>query len=60
VLTAPRGDADEPELEHGFSATRRAQGKNIKVPMPGGRLPEREVGGSAWLCGCGGAEAAAP
>jgi cobaltochelatase CobT len=45
VLTgASRAIADEPELELGFSADApSAQGKNIKVPMPGRTLPEREV-----------------
>jgi len=45
VLTgAARAIAREPEVELGFSAEApSAQGKNIKVPMPGRTLPEREV-----------------
>ena len=45
VLTgASRAIAREPEVELGFSAeTPSAQGKTIKVPMPGRTLPEREV-----------------
>ena len=45
VLTgASRAIAREPEVELGFSADApSAQGKNIKVPMPGRTLPEREV-----------------
>jgi cobaltochelatase CobT len=45
VLTgASRAIAREPEVELGFTAeTPSAQGKNIKAPMPGRTLPEREV-----------------
>jgi cobaltochelatase CobT len=49
VLTgAARAIAREPEVELGFSAEApSAQGKNIKVPMPGRTLPEREVAEAA-------------
>jgi cobaltochelatase CobT len=45
VLTgASRAIAAEPEVELGFTADMpSAQGKSIKVPMPGRTLPEREV-----------------
>jgi cobaltochelatase CobT len=45
VLTgASRAIAREPELELGFTAEApSSQGKNIKAPMPGRNLPEREV-----------------
>jgi cobaltochelatase CobT len=45
VLTgASRAIAREPEVELGFTAEApSAQGKSIKVPMPGRTLPEREV-----------------
>jgi cobaltochelatase CobT len=45
VLTgASRAIAREPEVELGFTAEAPStQGKNIKVPMPGRTLPEREV-----------------
>jgi cobaltochelatase CobT len=45
VLTgASRAIAREPEVELGFTAEApSAQGKNIKAPMPGRTLPEREV-----------------
>jgi cobaltochelatase CobT len=46
VLTgAARAIAREPELELGFTAeTPSTSGKNVKVPMPGRALAEREVG----------------
>jgi cobaltochelatase CobT len=45
VLTgASRAIAREPDLELGFTAEAPStHGKNIKVPMPGRTLPEREV-----------------
>src|SRR3954470_11485665 len=45
VLTgAARAIAREPELELAYTAEQpSAQGKNVKVPMPGRTLPEREV-----------------
>ncbi|MBA3675875.1 MAG: cobaltochelatase subunit CobT [Sphingosinicella sp.] len=45
VLTgASRAIAREPEVELGFTAEApTSSGKNIKVPMPGRSLPEREV-----------------
>ncbi|HEX8256611.1 MAG TPA: cobaltochelatase subunit CobT [Allosphingosinicella sp.] len=45
VLTgASRAIAREPELELGFTAEApSSSGKNVKVPMPGRTLPEREV-----------------
>jgi cobaltochelatase CobT len=45
VLTgAARAIAREPELELGFSAEQPSvSGRNVKVPMPGRTLPEREV-----------------
>ncbi|HEY0627259.1 MAG TPA: cobaltochelatase subunit CobT [Allosphingosinicella sp.] len=45
VLTgASRAIAREPEVELGFTADApMSSGKNIKVPMPGRSLPEREV-----------------
>ena len=45
VLTgASRAIAREPEVELGFTTdAASAQGKSIKVPMPGRTLPEREV-----------------
>ena len=45
VLTgASRAIAREPEVELGYSAeVPSAQGKSIKVPMPGRTLPDREV-----------------
>jgi cobaltochelatase CobT len=45
VLTgASRAIAREPEVELGFTAEAPStQGKNIKAPMPGRTLPEREV-----------------
>jgi cobaltochelatase CobT len=45
VLTgASRAIAREPEVELGFTADMPSvSGKNIKVPMPGRSLPEREV-----------------
>src|SRR3954464_15996440 len=45
VLTgAARAIAREPELELAYTAEQpSAQGKSVKVPMPGRTLPEREV-----------------
>jgi cobaltochelatase CobT len=41
---AARAMAREPELELGFTADApTSSGKNVKVPMPGRTLPEREV-----------------